>query len=109
MVWREMPRRPVRRAATTTFPSPTVRVSSWPRFAKTGARPRRRGDRMNRREFVSLVGGAAVWPLAAHAQQSSGRVYRIGYLQIASRDQTEHLIKVLENGLRDLGYSVGEN
>ena len=64
---------------------------------------------MRRREFVSLVGCAAVWPLAVDAQQSGGRVYKIGYLQIAAREQTVHLIKGLEDGLRTLGYRVGEN
>ena len=65
---------------------------------------------MRRREFITLVvGAAATWPLAARAQQSAGRVYRIGYQSIASREQTLHLIKALEEGLRSHGYRVGEN
>src|SRR5438874_11565267 len=64
---------------------------------------------MQRREFITLFGGAAAtWPLAARAQQA-GRVYRVGYLTIASRDQQLHLIKAFEEGLRSLGYRVGEN
>ena len=65
---------------------------------------------MQRREFITLFGGtAATWPLAARAQQPAGRVYRVGYLSIASREQTLHLIKAFEEGLRSLGYRVGEN
>ena len=65
---------------------------------------------MKRREFIALLGGgAAAWPLAARAQQPAGRIYRVGYLTIASREQQLHLIKAFEEGLRNLGYRVGEN
>src|SRR6516165_6310666 len=65
---------------------------------------RRRGDRMKRREFITLLGGAAVaWPLAARAQQS-GKVYRLGVLA----DVTPAL-SGLFYGLRDLGYVEGQN
>jgi putative ABC transport system substrate-binding protein len=65
---------------------------------------------MRRRQFLGVVGGAAAaWPLAARAQQPPGRIYRVGYLSIASRDQQLHLIKAFEEGLRSLGYRVGEN
>jgi ABC-type uncharacterized transport system substrate-binding protein len=65
---------------------------------------------MRRRDFITLLGGtAAIWPLAAGAQQSAGRVYRVGYLAIASREQTLHNIRAFEEGLRSLGYRIGEN
>jgi putative ABC transport system substrate-binding protein len=65
---------------------------------------------MKRRAFMALAGGAAVaWPLAARAQLPTGRVYRIGYLTISSREQQLHLIKAFEDGLRSLGYRAGEN
>jgi len=65
---------------------------------------------MQRREFITLFGGAAAtWPHAARAQQLTGRVYRIGYQSIALREQTLHYIKAFEDGLRSLGYRVGEN
>ena len=56
-----------------------------------------------------ISGVAATWPLAARAQQPAGRVYRVGYLAIASRGQQLHLIKAFEEGLQSLGYRVGEN
>jgi putative tryptophan/tyrosine transport system substrate-binding protein len=65
---------------------------------------------MKRRAFIlALSGTAATWPLAVRAQQPAGRVYRVGYLTIASREQQLHLVKAFEEGLRSLGYRVGEN
>jgi putative ABC transport system substrate-binding protein len=65
---------------------------------------------MKRREFITLLGGAApLWSLAARAQQPAGRVYRIGFQSIASRAQTLPFIKAFEDGLRSLGYRVGDN
>jgi putative ABC transport system substrate-binding protein len=64
---------------------------------------------MKRREFITLIGGAATWPLAARAQQPAGRVYRVGHLSIPSREQALPFIKAFEDGLRSLGYRVGEN
>src|SRR5882757_4472834 len=65
---------------------------------------------MKRREFIALLGGvAASTPFAALAQQPAGRVYRVGYFAITSRERSLHLIKAFEDGLRSLGYRVGEN
>ena len=65
---------------------------------------------MKRREFITLFGGtAAMWPFAARAQQPTGRVYRVGYLAGGSRQTQPHLIKAFDEGLRNLGYRVGQN
>ena len=76
------------------------------------ARPRRRGDRMNRREAISLLGGAAAaaWPLAARAQQGE-RVRRIGVLTTLPendpQEQSRNAAFLL--GLQQLGWTVGRN
>ena len=64
---------------------------------------------MKRREFIAGLGAAATWPLAAHAQQPAGRVYRVGYLSLASRERSLRFVEAFEDGLRRLGYRVGEN
>ena len=65
---------------------------------------------MRRREFIAAVGGAAAtWPLAARAQQPAGRVYRVGYLAGGSRQTQLNFINAFDEGLRSLGYRVGQN
>ncbi|HYP11627.1 MAG TPA: ABC transporter substrate-binding protein [Xanthobacteraceae bacterium] len=63
--------------------------------------------KMKRREFITLLGGAAVaWPLAAHAQEP-GRIYRVGGLHASPRDAPHHL--ALFDELRRLGFIDGQN
>src|SRR5258706_8265650 len=65
---------------------------------------------MRRRDFITLLGGtAATWPFAARAQQPAGRVYRVGYFAMTSRERSLHLMKAFEEGLRSPGYRIGEN
>ena len=62
---------------------------------------------MRRREFITLLGGAAAtWPLAVRGQQS--RIARIGALYIGLAD-AESFKKELREGLRELGYVEGQN
>jgi putative ABC transport system substrate-binding protein len=70
----------------------------------------RRGDRMNRRTFITLLGGAAVWPLAAGAQQSE-RARRIGVLMAQAADDPEGQVRVAAflQGLRELVWIEGRN
>src|SRR5438093_774749 len=58
-----------------------------------------------RAEIISLVGGAAAWPLAARGQQAA-KVVRLGYLAPA---RLSSLIEALRAGLRDFGYVEGQN
>src|SRR5262249_8730358 len=74
------------------------------------ARPRRRGDRMRRREFITLLGGAAapslLWPLAARAQQS-GKLATIGCLVPGTPSSHGQWFAVFVQRLRELGWIEG--
>jgi putative ABC transport system substrate-binding protein len=62
---------------------------------------------MRRREFVSLLGGAAAtWPLAAWAQQGEPV---IGFLSGQSPESSAHLVAAFHRGLQDTGYAEGRN
>ena len=65
---------------------------------------------MRRREFITLLGGAAAWPLAARAQQAE-RVRRIGVLMNFSADDAEGQARLaaFRQGLQQAGWSVGGN
>jgi putative tryptophan/tyrosine transport system substrate-binding protein len=63
---------------------------------------------MRRREFIGVLGGAAAWPIVAHAQQP-GKVARIGFLGSASASAYARQVEGFRSGLRDLSYIEGSN
>src|SRR5438132_9512130 len=64
---------------------------------------------MRRREFITLLGGAAAWPLAARAQQAD-RVRRIGLLSGIAKDaEGEARFTAFRRGLQELGWTEGRN
>src|SRR5206468_1376088 len=86
-----------------------------PHLTPSAARPRRRGDRMTpdvkRRDFITLlVGAATAWPLAASAQQRE-RMRRIGILMNLAADdpQAQARVAAFLQGLQEAGWAVGRN
>jgi putative tryptophan/tyrosine transport system substrate-binding protein len=67
-------------------------------------------DQSNRREFITFLGGAAAWPLAARAQQAE-RMRRIGILMGYAQDDPEGQARIaaLMDALKALGWEGGRN
>ena len=61
---------------------------------------------MKRREFITLVGGAAAWPLTARAQS---KIPRIGFMGNSTAALEANLLDAFREGLRELGYEDGRN
>jgi putative tryptophan/tyrosine transport system substrate-binding protein len=74
------------------------------------ARPRRRGDRVKRREFITVLAGAAAWPLMAYAQQPE-RMRRVGVLMAYAQNDpfTQAGVTAFVQALGRFGWVEGKN
>jgi ABC-type uncharacterized transport system substrate-binding protein len=66
-----------------------------------------RGTDMKRRDFIKVLSGILIWPLAASAQQ--GKIWRIGLLEMSALALNTANMEAFLEGLRALGYVEGRN
>src|SRR5262245_55758613 len=111
--------RPPRPSASTFHrpcsPAPTKSSNDRKQFPLTmlhraaqAAYPRRRGDRVRRREFITILGGATAWPLVVGAQEAAMPV--VAFVSPSERDSLPpRYVAAFRKGLSDTGYIEGQN
>src|SRR5262249_30111039 len=94
---------------STSWPNRTHAPQQTASSTRSPRHPRRRGDRMmKRREFITMLGAAAAWPLAARAQQSE-RMPVVGLLHPTSLDAVSSRLRAFHQGRKETGFVEGEN